>query len=354
MKIVFVVPDMAGGGTEKVITLLANEYVKQGIAVDILIFAGNQVAYKLDDRVHIVFAGKESSGSILIRLQRLLAMRKYFKDNKGCYIFSFSTFGTGFIVMSTIGIKRYMLVSERTDPRSCNHKLYRNFFYRFADCFCFQTEEAQKSFSDSIQKKSFVLPNPVDSELPEIYIGERAKKIVSVGRLQPVKNHRMLIQAFAEFCKEYEEYSLHLYGKGELEQELRNLTAQLEIEDKVTFHGFCNNVKEEIKDSSMFVLPSNYEGISNALVEALAMGIPVIATDCPIGGCRMYINNEKNGILIPTGDVNALQYAMKKLASNNAFAEKISNNGTEIRESCSVEKIATELLALAKEKFDRR
>lgn len=354
MKIVFVVPDMAGGGTEKVITLLANEYVKQGIAVDILIFAGNQVAYKLDDRVHIVFAGKASGGSILIRLQRLAAMRKYFRENRGCYIFSFSTFGTGFVVMSTIGIKRYMLVSERTDPRSCNHKLYRNFFYRFADCFYFQTEEAKKSFSQAIQKRAFVLPNPVDTELPDVYIGERVKKIVSVGRLQPVKNHHMLIQAFGEFCKEYEEYSLHFYGQGELEQELRNLTAQLDIEDKVTFHGFCNNVKEEIKDSSMFVLSSNYEGISNAMVEALAMGIPVIATDCPIGGCRMYIRNEDNGILIPTGDVYALQNAMKKLASDKTFAEKVSNNGIGIRESCSVEKIAAELLTLAKEKFDRR
>ncbi len=354
MKIVFVVPDMAGGGTEKVISLLANEYVEKGISVDILLFAGNQVAYKLDERIKVVFAGEESRGNMTVRAKRLLAMRRYFKVNKGCYIFSFSTYGTGFIVMSTIGMQRRMLVSERTDPRSCNHKPYRNFFYRLADCLVFQTEDARNCFPESMRRKSFVLPNPVDPALPEPYQGERTKRIVSVGRLAPVKNHRMLIQAFHEFNRRYGEYSLHLYGQGDLEKELREQAKKAGLEEKVIFHGFCTEVKEEIRDSSMFVLSSDYEGISNAMVEALSMGIPVIATDCPIGGCRMYIRNEENGLLIPAGDTQALVKAMEKIAADGEFARRLSNRGTDTRTNCSAEKIAEELLHIARSSFDRR
>lgn len=112
--------------------------------------------------------------------------------------------------------------------------------------------------------------------------------MVSVARLQPQKNHKLLLKAFAEFVKEYSEYELHLFGIGELEEELRRQAKQLQIEDRVMFRGFSANVKEEIRDSAMFVLSSDYEGISNSMIEALAMGVPVIATDCPAGGKNLY------------------------------------------------------------------
>lgn len=344
MKIVFVVPDMAGGGTEKVITLLANEYVKRNIAVDILMFAGSQVAYKLDERVKTVSMGAASQGNLSVRCKRLLNMRKYFKHNRGCYIFSFSTYGTGFIVMSTIGMRFQMLVSERTDPRSCDHKLYRNFFYHFANRLVFQTQDAMNCFPKSIRKKACVVPNPVDPYLPEPFKGERKKTIVSVGRLQPVKNYSMLIDAFHGFIKKYSEYTLHFYGQGDMEAQLKEQASRLGLSEKIIFHGFCENVKEEIRDSGMFTLTSNYEGISNAMVEALAMGIPVIATDCPTGGCRMYIKDGENGLLVPVGDVKALEKAMAQIAENREFADKLSDRGIVVKKDCSVEQIADKLL----------
>lgn len=127
-KIVFVVPDMAGGGTEKVVTLLANEYVSRGIEVGILTFAGNEYAYPLDERVEKYSAAMPSNGSLMVRLKRIACMRRYFRKNRGCRIFSFSTIGTGFVVLATLFMGRNMLVAERTDPQTCDHKPYRNFF----------------------------------------------------------------------------------------------------------------------------------------------------------------------------------------------------------------------------------
>lgn len=347
MKIVFVVPDMAGGGTEHVISLLANEYVKRGIDTAILSFAGTQQAYPLDERVETVSAGAPSGGSVKVRLQRLAFMRRYFKRNKGCHIFSFSTFGTGFIVMSTLGMKRRMLVSERTDPRSCDHKPYRNFFYLFADKLVCQTQEAVTCFPKVLQKRACVIGNPIEDTLPERYEGVRRKKIVTAGRLEPVKNHRMLIKAFGLFEKSHPDYTLDIYGQGSLEKELRTYAASLGLQNKVVFHGFCKNVKEEIRDCSMFVLSSDYEGVSNSMIEALAMGIPVIATDCPIGGSRTYIENGKNGLLVSVNNALEMKDAMIKIADNKILSENLSKNSLEIRKKSAVYQIASQMLDAA-------
>lgn len=347
-KIVFVVPDMAGGGTEKVITLLANEYVKRGIPVGILTYAGNEYAYQLDERVERFCAAMPSSGSLKVRLERFKKMRAYFKANKGCKIFSFSTIGTGFVVLSTLFMKRDMMVSERTDPQTCDHKLYRDFFYHFAHTLVCQTPDGITCFPKSLQKRACVIGNPVSESIADVYEGERKKEIVTVGRLQPVKNQRMLIEAFSAFHKEYPDYTLHFYGKGPLEQELKKQVEELGLQEQVIFHGFSTKVDEEIRESSMFVLSSNYEGVSNSMVEALALGVPAIATNCPIGGCKMYIKHGENGLLVPVGDAKALAEAMKQLASNPKLAENMSRNARKVREEYSIQRIADMMLEAAK------
>lgn len=344
MKIVFVVPDMAGGGTERVISLLANEYVERGIKTAILSFAGNQQAYPLNPKVETVSAGAPSGGSLKVRLQRIAFMRSYFKKNRDCCIFSFSTIGTGFIVLSTLFMKRRMLVSERTDPRSCDHKPYRNFFYQFADKLVCQTQDAVACFPESLQKKACIIGNPIGADLPERFYGVRKKRIATAGRLEPVKNHKMLLEAFEIFRKTYPEYILDIYGKGSLEEELKRYAQEKGMASSVVFHGFSSNVKEEIRESSMFILSSNYEGVSNSMIEALAMGIPVIATDCPIGGSRTYIEDGVSGLLVPVGDAGRMAEAMSKLANDIQLSEYLSKNGEKIRQKCSVKKIADQML----------
>ena len=347
-KIVFVVPDMAGGGTEKVISLLANEFVKRGIPVGILTYAGNEYAYYLDENVERYCAALASSGSLKIRLQRFKNMRSYLKKNKGCKIFSFSTIGTGFVVLSTLFMKRDMLVSERTDPLSCDHKLYRNFFYLFAHTLVCQTEDGIKCFPKIIRKKACVIGNPISENLAPVYRGERKKEIVTVGRLQPVKNQKILITAFANLTECNKDYTLHFYGKGPLEEELKKQAKDLNIESKVYFHGFIENIDEKIRESSIFVLSSNYEGISNSMIEALGLGMAVIATDCPIGGSKMYIKHGINGLLIPVDDADALYEAMKQLVDSDELRQTISKNAEQVRREYNIKRIADQMLEAAK------
>ncbi len=343
-KIVFVLPDMSGGGTERVVALLANEFVQRGYEVTILLFAGDHIAYPLEKKIEIFVAGETSAGKAFVRLKRLSRMRKFYKNNRGCHIFAFSAMGAVFSAIATIGIPCGFLVSERNDPSRYEHIKIRNLAYMKTKKLVLQTEDMKRYFPVRLQKKAVVIPNPVANEIPEPYTGIRKKRIVSVARLQPQKNHRLLIASFYDFLQEYPDYELHIFGVGELETELKKQAEELKITKKVIFRGFSSNVKEEIWDSSMFVLSSDYEGISNAMIEALAMGVPVISTDCPVGGSRMYIENEISGLLVPVGDRKALYNAMKRIAGDDALSQKLSLNGSQIREKYSLSKIADQFL----------
>ncbi len=344
MKIVFVLPDMPGGGSERVVALLANEYVERGYEVSILLFAGRNVAYPLDKRVEVYIAGDVSRGNPFIMINRVIKMRRYYRKNKNCYIFSFCVRGTIFSVLATIGIPHRMLVSERNDPTKISHQRLRNWSYGKAEKLILQTEAVKMYFPDNLRAKSAVIPNPVPEDLPEPYTGKRKKRVVFVGRLQLQKNPQLLIEAFKTFSLDYEDYELHIFGIGELEEELKKLVMKLNIEDKVVFRGFSSNIRQDIIDSAMYVLSSDYEGISNSMIEALAIGVPVISTDCPVWGSRMYIQNEENGLLVPIGDKIALSKAMKKIAGEPEYAKRISEKGTEIKEVYKLKRIADRFL----------
>lgn len=344
MKIIFVLPDMPGGGSERVVAMLANDFVKKGLEVSILLFAGSSVAYPLDHRIEVVIVGERSGGDPWLRIRRLVRMRQFYRRNRGCYIFSFCVMGTVFSVLAAAGIPHRMLVSERNDPTRIPHQKLRNWAYRKAEKLVFQTQDMKECFDTDIRQKSVVIPNPVPDNIPDPFLGERKKRIVSVGRLEPQKNHRLLIEAFSEFHREYTDYQLHLFGVGELENELRKQVERLNLNNSVVFRGFSSNVKEEIRDSAMFVLSSDYEGISNSMIEALSMGIPVISTDCPVGGSRAYIQDGVNGLLVPVGDGKALVEAMRRVAGDRLLSAKLSSNAAKVKEKYGLSEIADRFL----------
>ncbi len=352
-KIVFVIPDMPGGGTERVVALLANEYSRRGIPVAILLFAGHETAYPLDSGVEVVSVGEPSGGSLAARLDRIRRMRRFYRENRNCQIWAFSVMGTVFSAAAALGQRHFFLVSERNDPGRYDHKRIRNLCYRRADVVVCQTLDAAAGFPAGIRKRSVVIPNPLETG-EEPFTGEREKRIVAVGRLSAQKNHKLLLRAFAAFSGEHKGYVLEIYGQGELEPELRRLASALKIDKSVIFKGFSGHVLSDIRSASMYVLSSDYEGISNSMLEAMALGLPVIATDCPIGGSRMYIKDGVNGFLTPVGDVQALALAMGRLADDSSLAGRLGREAVKIREELAVAKIADRFLALCDRKCDRK
>src|SRR5699024_245151 len=204
-------------------------------------------------------------------------------------------------------------------------------FFRFIDGFVFQTEGAKSYFSKTIQNKGIVINNPVfikynDFNLPD----KRRKVIVNVGRLHTQKNQTLLINAFKNISNYFPEYKLEIYGEGPLEYKLENQIKALDLTDKVTLKGTTNDLFAEIVDASLFVLSSDYEGMPNALMEAMALGLPCISTNCRPGGASELINDGKNGKITPIGSTEHLSHAMIDVLKHPLDAEKMGKKAKEI------------------------
>ncbi len=352
--IIFVTVSMGGGGTERVISILANHYCQKNIPVTILIIADNRVAYNLDERIRIVNVSEATGGSLVGRIKRVIGLRKYFKNSPEARIIAMGTVTAMFTLLAKMGLKRDVVISERNDPNRLNHKpisklakLLRNYLYRGAKAIVLQTEDVKDCFPKYLVKKSVVIPNPLSDELPDAYVNTNRKKtIITAGRLTEQKNHKLLIDSFFKFYENHSEYQLKIYGNGELEEELKSYVQKIGMSEQISICGFCDNLYAELQTNGIYVSSSNWEGISNSLIEALAFGIPTIATDCPVGGSRMFIRNMENGILIKTEDETALIEAMNKIADDKVFAERLSEKAIAIRTQLSAEKIADEWMQL--------
>ena len=202
------------------------------------------------------------------------------------------------------------------------------------DGIVFQTKDVQACFPKRVIKKSIVIHNMLmDDNLPVAKYGVKNKEIVGIGRLSKQKNFKLLIDAFSEI--ESGEYVVKIYGEGPLREELEEQITRLHLEKKVFLMGRVDRVADHINYSDIFVLSSDWEGMPNALMESMAMGLACIATDVSTGGSRALIANMKNGIIVPVGDKESLKEAMRKLIVDKVFRLQISKEASNIRKTHS-------------------
>lgn len=208
----------------------------------------------------------------------------------------------------------------------------------------FQTEDEKAYYDDFFIGNTYVIPNPIRNDLPAPYIGQRSDRIVNFCRIDRQKNLPLLIEAFSVIQKKHPSYTLEIYGKGagRDEEEVISLIKKLNLEAKVSVFPFCADVHSKILDAAMFVSTADYEGISNSMLEAMAIGLPCICTDCDGGGARKMIKNGENGLLVPKGDKEAVVEAIEKLISESVFASSLGRNAVKIRETLDEDKIAAE------------
>ena len=217
-------------------------------------------------------------------------------------------------------------------------------YYPMATKVVMPTESMKVLFPKNIQEKTVIIANPLPNGLPSKYNGVRKKRIVNFCRLSPVKNIPMLFEAFKKFHINHPDYYVEIFGNGEEKEKLLSFIKEHHLEEAIYLRPFNSNIHECIVDSTMYVSTSNYEAFSNSVLEAMAIGIPVIATDCPSGGSRAMITNGVNGLLIPVGDVDSLYHAMIYIAENGVEAEKMANEAIKVRDEYSQENIADQFL----------
>ena len=200
--------------------------------------------------------------------------------------------------------------------------------YEKADHVVFQSEQVRSVFEKSIREKSSILKNPV--MIPEPADDKRKKKIVTMGRLTSQKNHVLLIRSFAGFYRRFPGYTLHLFGDGELSDDLQALAASLGIRDAVQFHGHVRDIHEAIADAEIFALSSSFEGLSNALLECMMMGFPCVSTRCE--GSVDVIRSGENGLLVDKGSDGQMAAALALLADDPGLRQKLGAAAKETAE----------------------
>lgn len=322
-KISIITKAMTSGGAERVIAQLSNYFVSHSIACRIITTEKSEVMYPLDEKIELVAVGKKSNNKIIDRILRYKAVRKLVLSNKPDVVLTMPEDTGIYAILALIGTGIPVFVSERNNPWIMPNvkitRLLRKVAYPFAKAIIFQTEMAKSFFPMHIQKKGVVLQNPVDaSRIPTPYTGKRKKVFSAVGRLEPQKNFPLLIGAFAKFLECEKDYKLIIYGEGRERGNLENLIKQLNLEDSVLLPGRNKDILNVINDSAAFILSSNYEGMPNALLEAMCMGMPVISTDCPSGGPRELIRDGENGLLVQVNDMEAMTNAMKHIIKNRS------------------------------------
>ena len=345
MKISFVADQMRSGGAERVIANLSSEFVSLGHIVSIIMvneLEGHSL-YALDDKIVLIPVKKEdrkysAAGKISL-------LRKIIKETNPDILISFQNHIHVFTHFAALGLNAMHIVSERSDPKqypkSRVTRLLRSLTFKRASGCVFQTKTAKAFFPERVQRKSVVIPNPVvllcEPSKPPV----REKRVVAVGRLVVSKNYDMLIRAFALFSIEIPGYELVICGEGEMRKHIESIADELELADKVKLIGHVENPHEIVCGSSAFVLSSDFEGMPNALLEAMALCVPVISTDCLCGGgTAEIITDGENGLLVPVGDEKAMAKAIAAVIENPEFSSKLSENASVIRREFSKENIA--------------
>ncbi|PFM78974.1 hypothetical protein COJ46_15725 [Bacillus sp. AFS077874] len=351
MKRITCVIDKVGGtgGAERVMTTLCNDFSKLGISVTLIVRENMQTAYPLNKKVHMVSTPVKLRNPFIRNFMRNIKLRKEIKKSNPDVIISFIAGMNLQVLLFTFGLKYPVVISERNDPKK-NSKLEKiliKILYPRAKGYVFQTEDAKREFSKKIQKLSTVIANPLPEDLP-LRTDINLNEIVSVGRLEIQKNQELLLRAFKKFKKKYVDYTLKIYGKGSMQDKLQEQIDYLGLRDSVTLMGSVPMVTEKIRNAEMFILSSDFEGMPNALAEAMAMGIPSISSDCPCGGPGFLIDNGINGLLFPVQDEEALLEAMVRLAENKEFAISLGENSKMLREQLKSSEITSQWIQYCK------
>lgn len=351
IKIAFHLNTLTHGGAERVVTNLANRFAAEGYQVFVATEWTDEDEFVLDERVHRIHVGLREGDEKRNRpsryLRRIRYLEEFMEEYRPDVVVAFARLALFRALMAKKKTGVPVVVCVRIDPRS-EYRGARNFFQikkymKTADGAVFQTKDAEDYFRKDLTCSSTIILNPITPKylgLPPVK--ERNKTIVNAARLVAFKNQVLLVRAFSIVHEKHPDYDLKIYGPdsgdGTREKILQTI-AECHLEGVVHLMGNSDALEKELPQAALFAYSSDYEGLPNSLLEAMAMGLPCVSTDCPCGGPRTLIQNGENGLLVPVGDVKALAKGMLALIENPERAAELGRMAAKIAEIASTDRV---------------
>lgn len=350
MKIGIFVPSLNAGGAERTAVSLANWIAENSENNVYLINLGiNDNCYSISGKVNL-YNKPITKKNILSKCKTIIDLIKYLKKIKLDVSFEMLFTPMKYILLNKIVNRKMVIIgSERNNPKERYKTIKYKILYKLCPILCngyiFQTNFIKKMFSKKIQQKSIIIPNAISN--PDAYrivhTNSKDKIIVSVGRLAYQKGYDNLIKAFKILNGKYPDYKLVIYGDDDERNKLEDLVNELNLKDKVFLPGKLSNVMEKVSEADIFVMSSRYEGFPNALLEAMAIGMPCISTNCVAGPSDIIINNY-NGILVEVDNIKQLSEKIIYLIEHPQIKKRLGEQAKKIVNNFSTDIIYAKYL----------
>ena len=340
MKIAIITTSLAGGGVERASSSMANQFAKWGHEVHIVTLYKRERFLPIDERIEYTEPAR-SYGKKSYVLYMISYVRKQIKRIKPDTILAYNEWTNPYVLFALQDLHYPVYVTDRMSPLMPSPwltRLLKKIFYKKATGVIAQTEFAKRIISErnGVQRIK-VISNPVNAI--DAVICDKQNYIVTVGRLTKEKGHRYLVEAIAKI--QHVDWKLSIVGDGAEKEDLVELVQKLGVSDRVIFHGHKLNFAKELSEAKIFVLPSLSEGFPNAVIEAMSVPLPCIATRCTEAMDEV-IQNGVNGLLVEKGNSDAIAATIDRLIDNEELQRKLSINAYSVREKLSFEKIAKE------------
>lgn len=346
MKITFLTASLGSGGAERVVSLLANRMAAMGHQVEIICLLYDDIYYKTASEVKLTVVPRECPGNLA---KRLWWLRWYVKRSGTDICIAFTEGVYCATICSLLGTKIPVIASERLDPSamSWQRNLLKKIFLPRADWLVVQTEHIRRFFKGSMARKTSIILNPVNDQVFQTVPCEKENTIISVARLFPQKSQQLLIEAFAQVSNRFPDWKLVIYGEGPRRQSLQLVIDHLKLTDRVLLPGRTEQVIDKLNRAKIFALSSDYEGLSNAMVEAVCVGLPVISTH--VSGTDELVLDGINGYVVDVGDEKAMAQAFERLMANERLIGKFGSESKRMAEQFRLDTIVHEWLRLLKQ-----
>lgn len=359
-RVLLFIHSLEAGGAERVAAELANHWASNDRQITLVTVASEATDfYQLHPNIRrisldLAVESKGFGAALRNNHRRIRALRRVLIDIQPDVALAFMTMSNITLALASLGMRQWVAIGSEHIHPPCVHlswfwRTLRRYLYGSLRAMTALTTESKAWLARNTNARMVaVVPNAVPWPLtahdpfvsPEQVVSDSRHVLLAAGRLEPQKGFDLLIRAFESLAANFPTWDLVILGEGGQRESLSRQIVTANLADRVKLPGRVGNIGEWYERADIYVFSSRFEGFGNTLAEAMAHGLPAVSFDCDTGP-RDIIRHGVDGLLVPPLDVAALAAALDLLMRRADLRVEYGSRATEIRQTLSMEKVAS-------------